>query len=476
LFFVIRKTEKYYGMSVKLLEKGFLSGLKTLEYLILEKEKAEKKLPELYKHREDLNQKEKILKQELSKKAREIKGNLLPITKTLEQLEERKKSLKIIRKKLEDEREPLLIEREKLKNVLDSLIKERTIKEKDGKEAKVWPQKIFSFLESRKVDDELIALEQPITSYEGWLKENEEKVNTINDNLRVQYEDEIKVLDRQIRDCNNRIEKRMARDKEKIEPKIISIQRKIKSNQRRIEKEETKTKLPSTIGIGEHKIKIKGRPCKVAIRMPENYLSFLKFQDNEPQMVLGLLSFVDSTNIKIPDNEPRDPGWNASDKAKDSYRYSLEQFKKRVKKVNDKVEDQEVLVRNAFNASEFYIYKGNLYFFDGSDLHGQEEQKLLVKANYFRQEKKFQKLQKEIKLFEKLESNDISESQQSREPIPEEVRFAVWRRDSGKCVKCGSNENLEFDHIIPVSKGGSNTERNIQLLCEKCNREKSDKI
>jgi len=72
-----------------------------------------------------------------------------------------------------------------------------------------------------------------------------------------------------------------------------------------------------------------------------------------------------------------------------------------------------------------------------------------------------------------LESADI---QQSREAIPEEIRFAVWRRDGGKCVKCGSKKNLEFDHIIPVSKGGSNTERNIQILCEKCNREKSAKI
>ena len=43
-------------------------------------------------------------------------------------------------------------------------------------------------------------------------------------------------------------------------------------------------------------------------------------------------------------------------------------------------------------------------------------------------------------------------------------------------VKCGSQENLEFDHIIPLSKGGSNTVRNIQLLCQKCNREKSNKI
>ncbi|MGY8826915.1 MAG: HNH endonuclease, partial [Candidatus Latescibacterota bacterium] len=71
---------------------------------------------------------------------------------------------------------------------------------------------------------------------------------------------------------------------------------------------------------------------------------------------------------------------------------------------------------------------------------------------------------------------DVQEAKYRREPIKEEVRIAVWRRDEGQCVMCASKERLEYDHIIPFSKGGSNTVRNIQLLCERCNREKSDKI
>jgi hypothetical protein len=63
-----------------------------------------------------------------------------------------------------------------------------------------------------------------------------------------------------------------------------------------------------------------------------------------------------------------------------------------------------------------------------------------------------------------------------RQPIPEDVQILVWNRDHGMCVKCGSKQNLEFDHIIPLSKGGSNTARNIQLLCEKCNRSKGANI
>ena len=66
--------------------------------------------------------------------------------------------------------------------------------------------------------------------------------------------------------------------------------------------------------------------------------------------------------------------------------------------------------------------------------------------------------------------------EKNREPIPKEVMNQVWNRGGGKCVKCGSLENLEFDHIIPFSKGGANTYRNLQLLCQKCNRQKSDNI
>lgn len=60
--------------------------------------------------------------------------------------------------------------------------------------------------------------------------------------------------------------------------------------------------------------------------------------------------------------------------------------------------------------------------------------------------------------------------------LSKQVQDRVWRRDEGKCQNCGSKESLEFDHIIPFSKGGANTYRNIQLLCESCNRSKSNKI
>ena len=50
----------------------------------------------------------------------------------------------------------------------------------------------------------------------------------------------------------------------------------------------------------------------------------------------------------------------------------------------------------------------------------------------------------------------------------------VYARDGGTCRCCGSSLNLEYDHIVPFSCGGSSDRSNIQLLCQKCNRSKSN--
>lgn len=63
-----------------------------------------------------------------------------------------------------------------------------------------------------------------------------------------------------------------------------------------------------------------------------------------------------------------------------------------------------------------------------------------------------------------------------RRPLTKQVKHAVWQRDQGRCVDCGSREHLEYDHIIPFSRGGSDTERNLQLLCAPCNRSKGSQI
>ena len=63
-----------------------------------------------------------------------------------------------------------------------------------------------------------------------------------------------------------------------------------------------------------------------------------------------------------------------------------------------------------------------------------------------------------------------------RHSIPSDIRKIVFKRDNGKCVKCGSDKEIQYDHIIPVSKGGATSVENIEILCQDCNRSKSDKI
>ena len=66
--------------------------------------------------------------------------------------------------------------------------------------------------------------------------------------------------------------------------------------------------------------------------------------------------------------------------------------------------------------------------------------------------------------------------------MTKKLREFIKERDNFTCCNCGNsihkepNLLLEIDHIIPVSKGGTTTEENLQTLCWKCNRAKSNKI
>ena len=116
-----------------------------------------------------------------------------------------------------------------------------------------------------------------------------------------------------------------------------------------------------------------------------------------------------------------------------------------------------------------FLYKDAIYKFDRDD-YSSEEMTLQILDLEDKERRKFERLKRKFELSQQMEKTP------RRGAIPEEVRIAVWRRDSGKCAKCGSRKNLEYDHIIPVSKGGGNTVRNIELLCEECNRKKRDNI
>jgi hypothetical protein len=59
--------------------------------------------------------------------------------------------------------------------------------------------------------------------------------------------------------------------------------------------------------------------------------------------------------------------------------------------------------------------------------------------------------------------------------ILDKDRNRLLERDK-VCLKCGSESKLTIDHVVPISKGGSNDFNNLQILCEKCNSLKGSKI
>ena len=67
-----------------------------------------------------------------------------------------------------------------------------------------------------------------------------------------------------------------------------------------------------------------------------------------------------------------------------------------------------------------------------------------------------------------------------RTHIPKGMRHEVFKRDNYTCVECGAKKDdgitLHIDHIIPVSKGGTDELDNLQTLCADCNLNKSNLI
>jgi len=60
--------------------------------------------------------------------------------------------------------------------------------------------------------------------------------------------------------------------------------------------------------------------------------------------------------------------------------------------------------------------------------------------------------------------------------IDNEIREVIYARDGYRCLRCHREDRLTIDHIIPLSKGGSNSMDNYQTLCSPCNLWKGNMV
>jgi len=167
--------------------------------------------------------------------------------------------------------------------------------------------------------------------------------------------------------------------------------------------------------------------------------------------------------------------WHIGNYSPDEIRSSYEK-PERLKKDKDPYTDTVLRIGSS---EEVWLFRDKIYVVLNKEHYADELITLLILEHI---DKKRRKIDKERRKFESLKREYLPGSKTGKpceeddRKIPEDVKIYVWRRDEGECKKCSSREKLEYDHIIPVTKGGSNTARNIELLCEKCNREKSANI
>jgi len=129
----------------------------------------------------------------------------------------------------------------------------------------------------------------------------------------------------------------------------------------------------------------------------------------------------------------------------------------------------------ARSTSDYWLYRDLVIRLESNEpesIRDKSSDVLAIKHFVLLRERQYARARREVEALENIEKLEGV----IREPIPDSVRLFVWQRDKGQCIKCGSRERLEFDHIIPVVEGGSSTERNVQLLCEACNRSKGARI
>jgi hypothetical protein len=131
-------------------------------------------------------------------------------------------------------------------------------------------------------------------------------------------------------------------------------------------------------------------------------------------------------------------------------------------------QEQEPVLIATYRERNFWCYDDAIYWTNNWEYDSED-----VKALLFARERQSQR---QLEHAHALMAAATTPAARKRDPIPKDVKLAVFKRDEGKCVECGSDFDLQYDHIIPFSMGGADTVANLQLLCSRCNQQKGGKL
>jgi hypothetical protein len=148
----------------------------------------------------------------------------------------------------------------------------------------------------------------------------------------------------------------------------------------------------------------------------------------------------------------------------DFYRYRkycikeilYKQFK-RIYRNDDRIDKDEALYKLDLQDLFGFGYDQFLEFANDEDILALERGANVLNLDTFIAQAKYESIENQIA------NNEISQ----------DIKDIVLKRYNERCSVCHGNEELDFDHTIPITKGGSNSSGNIQLLCKQCRLDKA---
>ena len=178
-------------------------------------------------------------------------------------------------------------------------------------------------------------------------------------------------------------------------------------------------------------------------------------------IVGGMLRRAENVHIQFTPGWLTKRGWLAIVIANCEYRinkYNLDQYRTLAElQLSEPVNLADI-------DSRVYWWFCDLIYWDNDGLSRDDVHALLI-TRHRQQRQKIDRAKAIVAL-------DAEVEPARRRAIPDDVKLLVWTRDKGKCNHCGSQNELQFDHVIPLSLGGGSTDANLQILCGPCNRRK----